>query len=72
MNLYEDNKEADIKYFFYKIIVNSSGTKITLASVTENIDETFDKPETLKAFFQKNKSMSFFFEKEEEVFYKED
>jgi hypothetical protein len=72
LNLYEAKNDEEKKFFFYKVTLNKSATKVTLASATENIDETFEKPEELKAFFQKNKNISFFFEKEEQVFIKED
>ncbi len=72
LNLYEAKENIEQRYFFYKVSLNKSETKVTLSPVTENIDEVFEKPEDLKAFFQKNKGLSFFFEKEEEVFIKED
>ncbi len=72
INLYKVKDEMGQKFFFYKVTLNKSETKVTLAPVTENIDEVFEKSEELKAFFQKNKNLSFFFEKEEDVFIKED
>jgi hypothetical protein len=56
------------KYYLYKMEVSPSGSRITLSSVTENIDEKFSSSAELKAFVQKNMQLSFFFEKEEEVY----
>ena len=72
LNLYNSKEELERKYYFYKLTINKSETKLTLASVTENIDEKFEKPEEMKSFFQKSKNLSFFFEKEEDVYIKED
>lgn len=56
------------KYYLYKMEVSPSGSRITLSSVTENIDEKFSSSAELKAFIQKNMQLSFFFEKDEEVY----
>jgi virulence-associated protein VagC len=50
-------------YYFYKVEMTTSGSKLTLAPVTENIDEKFASSEEIKAFFKKNMALSFFFDK---------
>jgi virulence-associated protein VagC len=52
--------------------MTTSGSKLTLAPVTENIDEKFASSEEIKAFFKKNMAMSFFFDKDEDVYIKAD
>jgi uncharacterized protein YdeI (YjbR/CyaY-like superfamily) len=56
------------KYYLYKIEVSENGSRITLNAVTENIDEQFSSSAELKAFIQKNMHLSFFYEKEEEIY----
>jgi hypothetical protein len=70
MNLSSTDSLEAGNFFFYKIALNKAGSKLVIASVTENIDEKFTKPEELKAFFQKNKGLSFFYEKEEQLLVK--
>ncbi len=65
-------KSSSNTYFLYKLVLNKSGNKVTLFSVTENIDETFTTSEELKVFIKKHKALSFFYAKEEEVFIKAD
>ena len=72
MNLWEINESATKAYYFYKIEVTTSGSKVTMLSVTENIDEKFTSSAEMKDFFKKNQLLSFFFEKEEDVYIKAD
>jgi hypothetical protein len=71
LNIWEDNGSSDRSYFFYKIDINPSGSKVTLSPVTENISEKFETSDQMKAFFKKYKSLSFFFGKDTEVFIKD-
>jgi hypothetical protein len=54
-------------YYFYKVEFPNE-YKVKLSSVTENIDEKFEKSADLKAFFKKNQGLSFFFEKSEDEY----
>lgn len=65
----ESDKET---YFIYKAVLNSSANKITLSEVTENIDEKFATAAEFKAFIQKYKGLSFFYSKQEDIYYKAD
>lgn len=56
------------KFYLYKMEVSANGSRITLNAVTENIDEQFSNSAELKAFIQKNMHLSFFYEKEEEIY----
>lgn len=71
LNLYEENADPK-EYYLYKMTVNSSATKITLAEMTENVDEKFTSSSELKAFIEKYKGLSFFFSKDELVYIKAD
>lgn len=66
------NADEENMYYLYKLELNSSNTKITLKSVTGNIDEKFETAAQLKEFIQKYKSLSFFYDKDEDVFIKAD
>jgi hypothetical protein len=71
LNIWEENGSADKTYYFYKLELNSSASKATLSSVTENITEKFSTGEEMKAFFKKYKGLSFFYEKSQDVFIKD-
>ncbi len=71
LNLWEENGSSEKTYYFYKLELNSSNTKATLSSVTENITEKFTTGEEMKAFFKKYKGLSFFYEKTQDVFIKD-
>ncbi len=58
------------KFYLYKIEVSANNSRITLNAVTENIDEQFSNSAELKAFIQKNMHLSFFYEKEDEIYQK--
>lgn len=59
---------SETKYCLYKFEVSENGSRITLNAVTENIDEQFSSSAELKSFIQKNMHLSFFYEKEEEIY----
>ncbi|MEI7471013.1 MAG: hypothetical protein WCJ85_02075 [Chitinophagaceae bacterium] len=67
LNVYEVGSSKN-SYFFYKLTISSGGDTLTLASVTENITEQFKSSEEMKKFFLKYMYLSFFFEKEEDVY----
>jgi len=71
LNLWEVNESSNKTYYFYKLELNSSNSKATLSSVTENIKEKFSTGEEMKAFFKKYKNLSFFYEKTQDVFIKD-
>lgn len=58
------------KFYLYKMEVSANNSRITLNAVTENIDEQFSNSAELKAFIQKNMHLSFFYEKEDEIYQK--
>jgi hypothetical protein len=74
LNLYEKKEESfgTKKYYLYKLELSTSGARVTLSPLTENIDEKYDKPADLKAFIQKNMNLSFFYHKEDEVYIRAD
>jgi hypothetical protein len=74
LNLYEVSGEANStrKYLIYKLEISTSGARVTLSALTENIDEKFTTPADLKAFIQKNMHLSFFYDKEDEVYIRAD
>ncbi|HLP38481.1 hypothetical protein [Lacibacter sp.] len=55
-------------FYLYKMEVAANGSRITLNAVTENIDEQFSNSAELKSFIQRNMHLSFFYEKEEEIY----
>ncbi|HWB64678.1 MAG TPA: hypothetical protein VG603_14280 [Chitinophagales bacterium] len=71
LNLKEENGEPKASYYFFKYEISASGAKVTLHPVTDNIKETFTTSADLKAFFTKYKSLSFFYEKDDDVFIKD-
>ncbi len=71
LNLWEAYATSK-SYSFYKLDMSGSGSKITLASVTENIDEKFTSSADLKKFFQTYMNLSFFYSKDEDVYIRAD
>lgn len=65
------NMEKDGKYYFYKIELSADKKSFKLYEVTDNIDEKFSTSKDLKAFFEKYKDLSFFYNKDEEKYEKE-
>ncbi len=57
-------------FYFYKIVLDSP-MKFTLFEVTDNIDEQFTNQAEMKAFFAKYKDLSFFYNKDEVAYLKE-
>jgi hypothetical protein len=63
-------KGEDNKYLFFKLEASTDKTSFKLYEVTDNIDETFSDSTALKAFFTKNKDLSFFYNKDEKTYLK--
>ena len=71
LNVWEEQNSTRT-YYFYKMDISSSGAKLTLSPVTDNIKEKFESSSELKSFFEKNKDHSFFYSKEDEVYFRAD
>jgi hypothetical protein len=71
LNLQQQGEMADKGFYFYKVELNTSGSKVTLWPVTENISEKFATAEEMRAFFKKYKGLSFFYDKQQEVYIKD-
>jgi len=71
LNLQQQGEMADKGFYFYKVELNTSGSKVTLWPVTENITEKFATAEEMRAFFKKYKGLSFFYDKTQEVYIKD-
>ncbi|GEM_PF-778538 len=61
------NMNQDGTYYFYKIVIVDKN-QFKLFEVTDNIDETFTSSTELYGFFNKYKDLSFFYNKDEEVY----
>lgn len=74
LNLYEKKNEDDgsKKFYLYKLEISSSGARLTLSEISENVDEKFDNSAALKGFIEKNMMHSFFFGKDDEVYIRAD
>lgn len=59
---------SDGKYYLYRMEVHANGSRITLSAVSENIDEQFNTSAELKAFIEKSMHLSFFYEREDEMY----
>ena len=71
MNIYEDAASTKT-YYLYKVEQTTSGAKVTLSPVTENIDEKFATSAELKAYIKKYMALSFFYEKDHEEYFRAD
>ncbi len=67
LNLKEDQVE---KYSFFKLELSSDKRQMVIYEVTDNIDEKFSNADELKAFFEKHKDLSFFYNRDEKRYYK--
>jgi hypothetical protein len=61
---------SDEKFYFFKLEKESSGQSFKLFEVTDNIDESFKSSAEMKAFFDKHKALSFFYNKDEKSYNK--
>lgn len=71
MNVWEENSSQK-SYYLYKLEISSSGAKATMSPITDNIEEKFETSEALKAFIKKYKELSFFYQKDKDVFIRAD
>jgi hypothetical protein len=71
LNLWEVHSDNSVTYYFYKLEISSSGNKVTLHPLTENITEKFTSSADLNAFVKKYKDLSFFYDKNADVFIKD-
>ncbi len=68
LNLWENNPEASAKqYYLYKMDIATEGM-LTLAEITENIDEHFATSDELKKFILSNMKNSYFYGKDETTY----
>lgn len=64
-------KEKDLeKYSFFKLELSADKKQMVIYEVTDNIDEKFNSTNELKAFFEKHKDLSFFYNKDEKTYRK--
>jgi len=70
LNLMDKN---DNKYYFHKIELTKKEGKsqLVIYEVTDNIDERFSNSTEMKAFFDKHKDLSFFYNRDEKKYNKE-
>ncbi len=61
---------SDEKFYFFKLEKEANGQSFKLYEVTDNIDETFKTSAEMKAFFDKHKALSFFYNKDEKTYNK--
>jgi hypothetical protein len=66
MNMQQDGKGD---YYLYRIDIGNG--EFSLFEVTDNIDEKFNTSEELKVFIKKNMNLSFFYNKDEERYIKQ-
>ncbi len=71
LNVWEEQNSTQT-FYFYKMDISGSGAKLTLSPVTDNIKEKFETSAELKAFFEKNMNLSFFYSKDDEVYIRAD
>ena len=64
------NMKKDGKYYLHKVDLEAD--RFILFEVTDNVDETFNSSEELKAYVESNMHLSFFYNKDEVTFYRED
>jgi hypothetical protein len=57
-------------FYLYRIEMDGP-MEFTLYEVTDNIDESFDSSEEMSAFFEEYRNLSFFYNKDEELYHKQ-
>jgi predicted small lipoprotein YifL len=67
LNLKDAN---DNKYYFHKVELSPDKKQFTIYEVTDNIDEKFNSAAELRAFVDKYKDLSFFYNKDEKKYKK--
>jgi hypothetical protein len=71
LNLWDANSSPR-SYYFYKMELSGSGARVTLSPVTDNIEEKFTNPGELKKFIQTHMNLSFFYDKEKDIYLRAD
>jgi|WetSurMetagenome_2_1015567.scaffolds.fasta_scaffold571960_1 hypothetical protein len=66
LNVQESGSET---FYLHKMILDND--MLTLYEITDNIDEKFESSKELKDFIEKNMEYSFFYNKDEEIYYKQ-
>jgi hypothetical protein len=68
-NISEESANPKV-YYLYKLDMSGGDNLISMLSMTPNVKEKFTSSAELKKFIDKNKSLSFFFEKDEDSYIK--
>ena len=68
LSIYENGGTPS--YSLYKVEVSKGNDLVTLSGITENVQEKFTTSDELKAFIEKYQNLSFFFDKDAEVYVK--
>ncbi len=68
-NISEESANPKV-YYLYKLDMSGGDNLISMLSMTPNVKEKFTSSSDLKKFIDKNKSLSFFFEKDEDSYIK--
>jgi hypothetical protein len=68
-NISEETANPKV-YYLYKIDMSAGDNLIKLVAVTENVKEKFTSSGELKKFIEKNKGLSFFWDKTEDSYIK--
>lgn len=63
-------KEGETNYYFYKIEMPADGKSFQMFEVTDNISEKFENGAKMRAFFEKYKELSFFYNNKDTKTYK--
>ncbi len=64
-------KDGEGDYYLYRIVLNEDKSDFTLFEVTDNIDEKYNNSADLKAFVDKYKALSFFYNSDEKKYVKQ-
>lgn len=70
VNFLNLKEESDVKFSFFKIELSADKKQMVIYEVTDNIDEKFSNADDLKAFFDKHKDLSFFYNSDEKTYIK--
>lgn len=70
VNFLNLKEESESSYSLFKVELSADKKQMVIYEVTDNIDETFSSSGELKAFFEKHKDLSFFYNKDEKKYKK--
>lgn len=65
VNFLNLQKEGETNFYFYKIELSADGKSFQMFEVTDNISEKFEDAQKMRAFFEKYKDLSFFYNNKE-------